>query len=216
MKKTTEAPPQVRKTPVQARSTETVEAIFEAAIQVLLRDGIERLTTTRVAERAGVSVGTLYQYFPNKQSLLYAVLELHLTQVLEAVEHRCAQLHHQPLSRMAEATVQTFVDAKMRRADASVALYAIASDLQSAALVRKLGQRSLAALSAMLRTAPDASFREVRTTAAMLYAAMAGATRATLEAGASPKMVRTLREQLAILCCAYLQAAKQDGTASSA
>ena len=57
-----------RKTPVQARSTVTVEAISEATIQVLLRHGAERLTTTRVAQRAGVSVGTLYQYYPNKQS----------------------------------------------------------------------------------------------------------------------------------------------------
>ena len=50
----------------------TVEAISEATIQVLLAVGLDRLTTTRVAERAGVSVGTLYQYYPNKQALLYA------------------------------------------------------------------------------------------------------------------------------------------------
>ncbi len=70
-----------RKTPVQARSTATVEAIAEATIQVLLSQGANRLTTTRVAERAGVSVGTLYQYYPNKQSLLFAVLENHLNKV---------------------------------------------------------------------------------------------------------------------------------------
>ena len=63
-----------RKTPVQARSAVTVDAILSATIQVLLAEGQERLTTTRVAYRAGVSVGTLYQYFPNKQDLLRAVL----------------------------------------------------------------------------------------------------------------------------------------------
>ena len=68
-----------RKTPLQARSTITVEAISEATIQVLLTNGADRLTTTRIAHRAGVSVGTLYQYYPNKQSLLFAVLENHLT-----------------------------------------------------------------------------------------------------------------------------------------
>ncbi len=72
--------------PVQARSLNTVEAIFEACIQVLTTMGVERLTTTRVAERAGVSVGTLYQYFPNKQALLAAVLEKHLLLVVSAVE----------------------------------------------------------------------------------------------------------------------------------
>ena len=54
-----------RKTPRQARSAATVEAIFEATIQVLLVDGYAGLTTTRVAGRAGVSVGTMYQYFPH-------------------------------------------------------------------------------------------------------------------------------------------------------
>jgi AcrR family transcriptional regulator len=66
---------QARKTPVQARAAVTVGAISEATIQVLLGDGVERLTTTRVAERAGVSVGTLYQYYPNKQAFLAAKLE---------------------------------------------------------------------------------------------------------------------------------------------
>jgi AcrR family transcriptional regulator len=68
---------QPRKTPIQARSAATVEAIVEATIQVLLAVGLDRLTTTRVAERAGVSVGTLYQYYPNKQSLLFALLKNH-------------------------------------------------------------------------------------------------------------------------------------------
>ena len=54
-----------RKTPVQARSAASVAAILDATIQVLLRVGKEQLTTTLVAARAGVSVGTLYQYFPN-------------------------------------------------------------------------------------------------------------------------------------------------------
>ena len=54
-----------RKQPVQARSEATVSALCQASIQVLLAVGYRRLTTTRVAERAGVSVGTLYQYFPN-------------------------------------------------------------------------------------------------------------------------------------------------------
>src|SRR5712672_642610 len=78
-----------RKTPIQARATVTVGAISEATIQVLLSHGPDRLTTTRVAERAGVSVGTLYQYFPNKQALLYAVLEVHGGKVAEAMESAC-------------------------------------------------------------------------------------------------------------------------------
>ena len=89
-----------RKTPIQARATVTVEAISEATIQILLSQGAERLTTTRVADRAGVSVGTLYQYFPNKQSLLFAVLEDHLEKATEAVEDACEHARHQPLTEM--------------------------------------------------------------------------------------------------------------------
>ena len=64
-----------RKKPVQNRSGHTVDAIFEATVQVLLALGPDKLTTTKVADRAGVSVGTLYQYFGDKRSLLHGVLE---------------------------------------------------------------------------------------------------------------------------------------------
>jgi len=60
-----------RKQPRQERSKQLVADILEAAIRVLARDGARRFTTVRVAEEAGVSVGSLYQYFPNKESLLF-------------------------------------------------------------------------------------------------------------------------------------------------
>jgi AcrR family transcriptional regulator len=66
-----------RKRPVQQRSRVSVDAVLEAAAQVLERDGYEATTTDAVAERAGVSIGTLYQYFPNKDALLVALTERH-------------------------------------------------------------------------------------------------------------------------------------------
>src|ERR1700685_4313866 len=117
-----------RKTPVQARAAVTVQAISEATIQVLLSHGTDRLTTTRVAERAGVSVGTLYQYYPNKQALLFAVLEDHLGKVSAAVEAACRRARGKALAAMLKDVVEAFVDAKMQRADISTALYRIAAE----------------------------------------------------------------------------------------
>ena len=82
-----------RKRPVQARSEATVAALFEASIQVLLAVGYRKLTTTRVAERAGVSVGTLYQYFPNRQALIMSVIERYLDELVCSIERSCQNLN---------------------------------------------------------------------------------------------------------------------------
>ena len=66
-----------RKRPVQQRSRSTVDVVLEAAAQVLERDGYAAATTDRIAERAGVSIGTLYQYFPNKDAILLALTQQH-------------------------------------------------------------------------------------------------------------------------------------------
>jgi len=196
-----------RKTPVQTRAAVTVEAISEATIQVLLSQGADRLTTTRVAERAGVSVGTLYQYYPNKESLLFAVLEDHLDKVTAAVETACEQASHKPLSEMIRTVVEAFVDAKMERTDISVALYQIAANVGGPALIKKAGQRQRKAMEAMFQTAPDTESQPDRFAIDMMCSAMAGAMRSVLEAGPSPAMVRKLREHLVLLCQSYMAAA---------
>src|SRR5262249_10412548 len=195
-----------RKTPVQARSAFTVESISEATIQVLLSHGAERLTTTRVAERAGVSVGTLYQYYPNKQSLLFALLENSLEHVASAVEMACEQSCHTPLSEMIKNVVEAFVDAKMTRADISLALYQIAPDVGGPILVKRAGHRFRKAIKAMLETAPDTESPPDKFAIDMMCAAMSGAMRHALETGASPAMVRKLRHHLVLLCQSYMSA----------
>src|ERR1700679_779266 len=124
-----------RKRPVQARSAASVDAILEATTQVLLSVGKERLTTTKVALRAGVSIGTLYQYFPNKSALLKGALRRHLDAVTEAVELVCLEKQGQSLDEMATALITTFLAAKMQDANTSVALYAVSSDVDGATIV---------------------------------------------------------------------------------
>ena len=69
-----------RKKPIQARSIESVRSILEAATQVFEKYGYAHGTTNRIAKRAGVSIGTLYQYFPSKEAVAVALLERHLAE----------------------------------------------------------------------------------------------------------------------------------------
>jgi len=194
---------QPRKTPIQQRSAVTVEAIAEATIQVLLAVGLNRMTTTRVAQRAGVSVGTLYQYYPNKQSLIYAVLKVHLTKVGQAIESACRANRGASVKVLLTAVVTAFLDAKLQRPEVSTAIYAAAAEQGSAEIVKHVSRRAKQVFTAALAEASGLPPVEIEFVALMLYSAMAGAIRAVLEAGAPPKMVARLREELQSLCQSY-------------
>jgi hypothetical protein len=122
------------------------------------------------------------------------------------VEAACEQARHKPLDDMIGAVVEAFVDTKMERIDVSHALYQIAADVGGPALVKRLGQRSRKALEAMLQTASDIASPPDKFAVEMMFAAMAGATRYALEAGASPAMIRSLRQHLVVLCQSYMRA----------
>jgi len=195
-----------RKSPVQARSTASVEAILEATVQVLLDVGKERLTTTRVASRAGVSVGTLYQYFPNKSALLQAALQRHLVAVTEAVERVCKEQEGETLRNMATALITAFLQAKMRNPKTSVALYAVSSDVDATRIVQQMGSRFNKAIVRMLATAREPLTTDPQLVASMLEGAMVGVSRRMLESGAPEKQVDALRRELIVVACAYLDA----------
>ena len=193
-----------RKSPVQARSAASVDAILEATIQVLLGVGKERLTTTRVAFRAGVSVGTIYQYFPNKSALLQAALKRHLDEVTDAVERVCREQMGNSLGGMATALVTAFLKAKMRDAKASVALYSVSSDVDGAKIVQQAGVRSNKAIVDMLAAAHEPLTKDPQLVASMLQAAMAGVSRHLLESDTPEIQLDTLRQELISLVTAYL------------
>ena len=198
-----------RKSPVQARSAASVDAILEATIQVLLSAGKERLTTTRVAARAGVSVGTLYQYFPNKSALLQAALKRHLDEVIEAVERVCREQKGQTLQRMATVLITTFLNTKMRDAKTSVALYSVSSDGDGVKMARQMGVRSNKAIVEMLKTSREALTKDPQAVAAVLQGAMGGVSRRLLESVTPEKEFELLREELIAMACAYLESCTQ-------
>lgn len=172
-----------------------------------MRIGIHQLTTTKVANRAGVSVGTLYQYFPNKNALLSAALERHLNVVVSAVEKACNSAKGQTVHAMATSLVSAFMDAKLSATDASKALYAVASELGSADVVTRMTQRSQLALCDMLATASDATFSDLRVVSYMLSTALVGPVQGLLSSAMPPTFVQQVKQQLAIRTSAYLQQA---------
>jgi AcrR family transcriptional regulator len=194
-----------RKSPVQARSTASVDAILDATIQVLLHIGKERLTTTRVALRAGVSVGTLYQYFPNKSALLQAVLRRHLAAVAQAVEDVCKQQKGQSLRQMATALVTEFLTAKMKDTRTSAALYSVSSDVDGARIAKEMGARFNKAIVRMLETASEPLVTDPQLVASTLQAAMVGVSRAMLESAAPEKRLEATRAELIRMACVYLE-----------
>jgi AcrR family transcriptional regulator len=90
------ASPTPRRHPSQARSRATVEAIIEAAAQVFETHGYAAGTTNRIAQRAGVSVGSLYQYFPDKDALLLAVARRHVEEAIHRLAPLLAALEDDP------------------------------------------------------------------------------------------------------------------------
>jgi len=204
------APPHplaARKIPRQLRAAITLEAIFEATIQVLLSDGPTRLTTTRVAARAGVSVGTLYQYYPHKQALLYAITERYLGGIAEAVEKACRENQGASLTQMSDALVGAYWKAKTMRPNATRALYLVAAKVNTAALAETCAQRIEAAAAAMFASAPDAIFTDLTLVNRSLLTALFGAVRSVFTREVSPTFVEQVREELSLMCRSYLVAA---------
>jgi AcrR family transcriptional regulator len=205
-----------RKSPVQARSAASVDAILDATIQVLLQVGKEQLTTTKVAFRAGVSVGTLYQYFPNKSALLQAALKRHLEEVAEVFELTCKRQEGNSLREMGTALINEYLDAKMRNPKTSVALYSVSSDVDGASITRQMGTRFHKAIVRMLRTASDPLATDPQLVASMLLASIGGIGRMIVESHFPEKQFDSLRRELIVAACAYLDACCASASAPTA
>lgn len=110
-----------RKQPQQARSTDLVAAILQAAVQVLSEQGATRFTTARVAEKAGVSIGSLYQYFPNKAAILFRLQSDEWLQTQQMLRRILENLEQPPLARL-RSLVQAFIRSECEEAQVRGAL----------------------------------------------------------------------------------------------
>lgn len=133
-----------RKQPVQGRSQATVEAILDATLQVLMKQGVARFNTASVSERAGVSVGTLYQYFPDKESLVTAVAVRSLTQMRAAVEVAAREVAEVPRRQGLSWLIERLVTFKRDNLASIRALRETMASRESIALVRDVMDRTAA------------------------------------------------------------------------
>jgi AcrR family transcriptional regulator len=194
-----------RKRPQQRRSRVTIDTIFEATIQVLLANGLDGITTIQIAERAGVSVGSLYQYFPNKRALMAAVVKRHVGAVVDATIAACQSSHGKTIAEMCATMMDAFVEAKTRRPEVSRALYLPSAAINADAIVREESIRCASAVHDMLVSASDARFAQPQVVSRVLIGSIVGPTRAVIEAGADRATFETLKQHLTALAVGYLR-----------
>ena len=195
-----------RKSPVQARSTASVDAILKATVQVLLKVGKEKLTTTRVAARAGVSVGTLYQYFPNKSALLKAAMRLHMEEIFAEVEKVCVGERGQKVEQMAEALAVAFLAVKMRDPKKSRALYAVGSDVEGAKIAASGVKRVNSAIVSLLASAPEVLTTDLELMATVMQSIIAGVKRQLLESDMPEAQFEVMQRELVLVMRSYVRA----------
>ena len=104
-------PTKPRKNALQARSRATVDALLEATARILVREGFEKTSTNRIAEVAGVSVGSLYQYFSSKEALVAAVIERHNEEIMGIVRAALGEVADLPIDKAVRKLVTVAIEA---------------------------------------------------------------------------------------------------------
>ena len=102
---------QPRKSARQSRSQATVDAILVAAEELFAKGGVGEVTTSRIAERAGVSVGSLYQYFPSKEAILGELIDRHSEQTIARLAERIQDLARRPIPEVLREIVEVLLEA---------------------------------------------------------------------------------------------------------
>jgi AcrR family transcriptional regulator len=100
-----------RRKPIQRRARQTVEAILDAVIRILKREGFDAVTTNRIAEVAGVSIGSLYQYFPDKRSIFAALHRRHVEEIDRRIQTTLIENAAASLDALIRALVDAMIDA---------------------------------------------------------------------------------------------------------
>ena len=193
-----------RKKPQQARSNELVAAILEAALQVLAREGAQRFTTTRVAERAGVSVGSIYQYFPNKASILFRLQSDEWRQTTALLREMLEDTGHTPAQRL-RRLVHAFVKSECDEAEMRVALDDAAPLYRDAPEAQEARKASAGTLAKFMREVlPGVAKPRRDLAAALIKSTLSTVGKDFSESPRTAKEIATYSDAMADMFCAYL------------
>ena len=193
-----------RKIPRQARSAQLVADILQAAAHVLARDGAHRFTTARVAERAGVSVGSLYQYFPNKEAILFRLQTDEWQQTSKLLDQILVDRTLTPYERL-RLVVRTFFRTECEEAALRIALGDAAPLYREApetSAHRKTGMRRV--LAFMREAVPTVSQGERATAAEIMKMSIEAVGKRISEDGRSLAEVDGVAIAMGDMFCAYL------------
>ena len=195
-----------RKEPKQARSTELVAAVLEAAAQVLAREGAPRFTMARVAEKAGVSVGSLYQYFPNKAAILFRLQSAEWRNTTELLRAILEDAERPPLERL-RVLVHTFIRTECEEADLRVALDDAAPLYRDAPDAREVRASGDGSIQVFMREALPNVSEQTRTLASdLIMSTLSAVGKMFSERRPAPAEVEAYADAMAIMFCAYLMA----------
>jgi AcrR family transcriptional regulator len=95
----------------QERARATVDALLGATARILVKDGYDRASTNRIAHVAGVSIGSLYQYFPSKEALVAAVIDRHMQEMMGLLRDALVKVAMRPVKEAARELVKVMIDA---------------------------------------------------------------------------------------------------------
>jgi AcrR family transcriptional regulator len=196
-----------RKSPQQQRSLVTVDALMTAAAQVLVRDGYERATTGLIAAQAGVSIGTLYQYYPNKDAIFVELLRRELDAVAAAMIAASSDGAAGGLREHVRAAVSALLATKSRNPKLHRALKAELGRLDGDRMVQGLNRRALEITEMALRLHGGAvRFADPGRAAFLVVNAVEGIVHATLMAAPSTLGDPAVADELADMIVAFLEA----------
>lgn len=195
-----------RRTPTQSRARLTVETILEATARVLVEDGYARLSTNRVARRAGVSIGTLYQYFADKDELVAALAERVAKAQVDAFVADLQQIDDQPLDDAVHTLVRGIISAKRVQPELAHALAATqVPRLGGAHAEQHVLARLVDTVAATLRNRPDVRTIDAGLASYALVHAINGVIQQTI--AHRPRLLSddALADVLVELCVCYLR-----------